>query len=172
MLFRSGDGVGIIWRKGLPLEDMEFFQFHPTGLAGLGILLMRRTGLRIGELRNLTLDCLEEDLYGNHFMKVPLGKLNNERVIPLDPETVESLDPERDLILQTRTWLSWLTGDLELAEQDLVAYRGDGGELHVLDAHCPHFGAHIGHGGRVVGDCVTCPYHGWEWGADGVNVQQ
>ncbi|MEB0201512.1 succinate dehydrogenase flavoprotein subunit [Cryobacterium sp. 5I3] len=35
----TGDGVGIIWRQGLPLEDMEFFQFHPTGLAGLGILL-------------------------------------------------------------------------------------------------------------------------------------
>jgi len=35
----TGDGVGIIWRKGLPLEDMEFFQFHPTGLYGLGILL-------------------------------------------------------------------------------------------------------------------------------------
>ncbi|WP_282851786.1 succinate dehydrogenase flavoprotein subunit [Gulosibacter sediminis] len=35
----TGDGVGIIWRNGLPLEDMEFFQFHPTGLAGLGILL-------------------------------------------------------------------------------------------------------------------------------------
>ncbi|MDT0158683.1 succinate dehydrogenase flavoprotein subunit [Microbacterium sp. ARD32] len=35
----TGDGVGIVWRKGLPLEDLEFFQFHPTGLAGLGILL-------------------------------------------------------------------------------------------------------------------------------------
>ncbi len=35
----TGDGVGIIWRKGIPLEDMEFYQFHPTGLAGLGILL-------------------------------------------------------------------------------------------------------------------------------------
>ena len=35
----TGDGVGIVWRKGIPLEDMEFFQFHPTGLAGLGILL-------------------------------------------------------------------------------------------------------------------------------------
>ena len=35
----TGDGVGIVWRKGLPLEDMEFFQFHPTGLAKLGILL-------------------------------------------------------------------------------------------------------------------------------------
>ncbi|MDO4241907.1 MAG: succinate dehydrogenase flavoprotein subunit [Microbacteriaceae bacterium] len=35
----TGDGMGIIWRKGLPLEDIEFYQFHPTGLAGLGILL-------------------------------------------------------------------------------------------------------------------------------------
>jgi succinate dehydrogenase / fumarate reductase flavoprotein subunit len=35
----TGDGMGIIWRRNLPLEDMEFFQFHPTGLAGLGILL-------------------------------------------------------------------------------------------------------------------------------------
>lgn len=55
----------------------------------LGILFMRRTGLRIGELISLTFDSLEEDLYGNHFLKVPLGKLNNERVIPLDPETVD-----------------------------------------------------------------------------------
>ena len=35
----TGDGMGIVWRRGLPLEDMEFYQFHPTGLAGLGILL-------------------------------------------------------------------------------------------------------------------------------------
>lgn len=35
----TGDGMGIAFRKGLPLEDMEFVQFHPTGLAGLGILL-------------------------------------------------------------------------------------------------------------------------------------
>jgi phenylpropionate dioxygenase-like ring-hydroxylating dioxygenase large terminal subunit len=54
--------------------------------------------------------------------------------------------------------------------EELVAYRGDSGELHVLDAHCPHLGAHIGHGGQVSGECVHCPYHGWEWGPDGVNV--
>ncbi|OMH23769.1 succinate dehydrogenase flavoprotein subunit [Tersicoccus phoenicis] len=35
----TGDGMGIAFRRGLPLEDMEFIQFHPTGLAGLGILL-------------------------------------------------------------------------------------------------------------------------------------
>ena len=35
----TGDGMGIAFRRGIPLEDMEFIQFHPTGLAGLGILL-------------------------------------------------------------------------------------------------------------------------------------
>ncbi|MEN9752795.1 MAG: hypothetical protein RL670_486 [Actinomycetota bacterium] len=48
----TGDGVGIIWRKGLPLEDMEFFQFHPTGLAGLGILLSEAARGEGGILRN------------------------------------------------------------------------------------------------------------------------
>ena len=37
----TGDGPGVVYRKGLPLEDMEFFQFHPTGLYRLGILLIR-----------------------------------------------------------------------------------------------------------------------------------
>lgn len=35
----TGDGMALALRRGIPLEDMEFFQFHPTGLAGLGILL-------------------------------------------------------------------------------------------------------------------------------------
>ena len=54
--------------------------------------------------------------------------------------------------------------------EELVAYRDENGQLHVLDAYCRHFGAHIGHGGRVKGECVTCPYHGWVWGPDGTNV--
>jgi len=35
----TGDGVAIAYRRGLPLEDMEFFQFHPTGIYKMGILL-------------------------------------------------------------------------------------------------------------------------------------
>ncbi|MFM8944581.1 MAG: succinate dehydrogenase flavoprotein subunit [Actinomycetota bacterium] len=35
----TGDGPAVVFRKGLPLEDMEFFQFHPTGVYKMGILL-------------------------------------------------------------------------------------------------------------------------------------
>ncbi|QWF79446.1 succinate dehydrogenase flavoprotein subunit [Amycolatopsis sp. CA-230715] len=49
----TGDGLGIIFRKGLPLEDMEFFQFHPTGLAGLGILISEAVRGEGGILRNV-----------------------------------------------------------------------------------------------------------------------
>ncbi len=35
----TGDGAAILLRRGLPLQDMEFYQFHPTGLYGLGVLL-------------------------------------------------------------------------------------------------------------------------------------
>jgi len=55
--------------------------------------------------------------------------------------------------------------------QDLVAFRTDDGALHVLDAHCRHLGAHLGHGGHVEGDRIVCPFHGWEWNGDGDNVR-
>ncbi|MEN9693190.1 MAG: hypothetical protein RLZZ330_834 [Actinomycetota bacterium] len=48
----TGDGMGVVYRKGLPLEDMEFYQFHPTGLAGLGVLLTEGARGEGGILRN------------------------------------------------------------------------------------------------------------------------
>jgi len=53
---------------------------------------------------------------------------------------------------------------------DMVAFRTEAGELHVLDAHCAHLGAHLGHGGSVNGNCVVCPFHAWEWNGDGENT--
>ena len=48
----TGDGLAVTYKRGIPLEDMEFFQFHPTGLAGLGILLSEAARGEGGILRN------------------------------------------------------------------------------------------------------------------------
>ncbi len=48
----TGDGPAVVYRRGLPLEDMEFFQFHPTGLYKLGILLSEAARGEGGILRN------------------------------------------------------------------------------------------------------------------------
>ena len=48
----TGDGMAVAYNRGIPLEDMEFFQFHPTGLAGLGILLSEAARGEGGILRN------------------------------------------------------------------------------------------------------------------------
>ncbi|MDO8309994.1 MAG: succinate dehydrogenase flavoprotein subunit [Actinomycetota bacterium] len=80
----TGDGMGIIYRKGLPLEDMEFYQFHPTGLAGLGVLLTEGARGEGGILRNAS---------GERFM---------ERYAP----TIKDLAPRdmvsRSMVLEVR----------------------------------------------------------------------
>jgi succinate dehydrogenase / fumarate reductase, flavoprotein subunit len=48
----TGDGPGLLWRRHVPLEDMEFFQFHPTGINKLGILLSEAARGEGGILRN------------------------------------------------------------------------------------------------------------------------
>jgi len=66
---------------------------HPDNeLAALALRLQRACGLRIGELLDLELDCVHE-LDGNGaWLKVPLGKLATERMVPLDPETLDVID--------------------------------------------------------------------------------
>ena len=50
----TGDGPAVLARRGIPLEDMEFFQFHPTGIKGLGILISEAVRGEGGILRNNT----------------------------------------------------------------------------------------------------------------------
>lgn len=56
---------------------------------------------------------------------------------------------------------------LEVFGTKLVAYQGEDGEIHVLDAYCLHMGADLGMG-RVEGNNVVCPFHEWKFGSDGV----
>lgn len=54
---------------------------------------------------------------------------------------------------------------------DLIAFRDAAGEVVVLDAVCPHFGAHRGVGGKVVDGCVRCPFHGLHFDSSGQCVK-
>lgn len=51
--------------------------------------------------------------------------------------------------------------------RDLVMFRDENGKLGVLDAHCPHLGAHLGYGGKVCGGALQCPFHAWAFDTDG-----
>jgi nitrite reductase/ring-hydroxylating ferredoxin subunit len=57
---------------------------------------------------------------------------------------------------------------LHYFERDLVLYRTDGGHPRLVDAYCAHLGAHLAVGGKVEGECIRCPFHGWAYdGATG-----
>jgi integrase len=60
--------------------------------ARTGLIVLRSTGMRIGELLDLELNCIVD--FGTHgtWLKVPLGKLGTERMVPLDPEPLHALD--------------------------------------------------------------------------------
>jgi len=75
------------------LERSEYRQ------AADALLLQRACGLRIGELLDLELDCVHEIPGNGAWLKVPLGKLDTERMVPLDDETVALIDR----IVATRT---------------------------------------------------------------------
>jgi integrase len=73
-------------RLGEALARSEF------RLAADALLLARACGLRIGELLDLELDCVHEVPGNGAWLKVPLGKLDTERMVPLDEETVTLID--------------------------------------------------------------------------------
>jgi phenylpropionate dioxygenase-like ring-hydroxylating dioxygenase large terminal subunit len=52
--------------------------------------------------------------------------------------------------------------------QEVVLFRTASGEVCLMDAYCPHLGAHMGRGGRVNGECIQCPFHHFEFNVQGV----
>lgn len=60
-----------------------------------------------------------------------------------------------------------VTLPLRYFDRDLVLFRTDSGEIALLDAFCPHLGAHLGHGGVVEGENIRCPFHAWEFDRGG-----
>ena len=53
-------------------------------------------------------------------------------------------------------------------DRELVLYRTRSGEAVLQDAYCPHLGANLGVDGRVVGESIRCPFHGWRFGKEGM----
>jgi hypothetical protein len=71
---------------------VEALEASPNRLRADALLLARATGVRIGELCDLELDCVHEVPGQGAWLKVPLGKLATERMVPLDDDTVEIID--------------------------------------------------------------------------------
>ena len=59
---------------------------------------------------------------------------------------------------------------LRYFDRDLVVWRGVDGRPRVLDAYCPHLGAHLGYGGKVEGNNIQCPFHSWRFDGEGACV--
>jgi site-specific recombinase XerD len=82
--------------KPLSPEDdkklQEYYRKKNNSLFPQALFLLRKTGMRIGELSDLKLDCLEKISDGQYSLHVPLGKLHTERKIPVDTETVEIIN--------------------------------------------------------------------------------
>lgn len=70
-----------------------------------GLLLMRNTGVRIGELINLEFDCIQYNHDQCPYLKVPLGKLNNERLVPIDDTTLKLVQKLQQNRLNTVKYL-------------------------------------------------------------------
>lgn len=51
--------------------------------------------------------------------------------------------------------------------QHLVLFRTESGCAQLLEPYCPHLGAHLGHGGHVTGELITCPFHAWQLNVKG-----
>lgn len=78
------------------------------------LLLMRRTGLRIGELRGLEYHCLRPD-ERRPLLKVPLGKMNNERLVPVDSGSVDLVRRLQSIAPRSRPWLVSIAGGRQVS---------------------------------------------------------
>jgi nitrite reductase/ring-hydroxylating ferredoxin subunit len=54
--------------------------------------------------------------------------------------------------------------------RELVLFRTLEGQATLLDAYCPHLGAHLGHGGIAHETSISCPFHGWKFNSNGACV--
>ncbi|NNE56660.1 MAG: aromatic ring-hydroxylating dioxygenase subunit alpha [Hellea sp.] len=56
--------------------------------------------------------------------------------------------------------------------RELAIWRGEDGKPRMLDAFCRHLGAHMGHGGKVYGNLLECPFHAWRYSGEEGSVKE
>ena len=100
----------------------------------------------------------------------------------IDARAGASYAPAREEVVDLPIPFGWFAlafgsdlepGDVQplyVFDEHLVLFRTDDGVAHATAAFCPHLGAHLGHGGRVEGKHLVCPFHGWRFDGDGVCV--
>lgn len=57
--------------------------------------------------------------------------------------------------------------NIHILDQEWVMFRGEDGKVGITDPYCPHLGAHLGQGGVVEGNTIKCPFHHWQFDAEG-----
>jgi succinate dehydrogenase / fumarate reductase flavoprotein subunit len=174
----TGDGPGVVYRRGLPLEDMEFFQFHPTGLYGLGILLSEAARGEGAILRNsdgerfmeryapTIKDLAPRDMVSRaEFFEIKEGRgvgPNKDYILldltDVDPEVVETKLP--DITEFARTYL-----DIDPIKEGVpivpTAHYAMGGIPTNIDAAvlADHTGSTVP-GFYAAGECACVSVHG------------
>ncbi len=102
LLFKSDlPKVDYLLPRYIPKEQeqrvMEAIRTLENPVQRYGLLILRATGMRVGELVGLELDCVHQVPGKGAWLKVPLGKLHTERMVPLDDETLALLDALAEL---------------------------------------------------------------------------
>ena len=107
----TGDGLGMVLRAGIPLEDMEFWQFHPTGVAGKGMLISEAARGEGGILRNNQGEPFMEKYAPN--VKDLASRDIVSRAIAIEVKEGRGCGPQKDHVLL----------DLTHVDSDLILQR-------------------------------------------------
>lgn len=74
-------------------------------------------------------------------------------------------------VARSRELLVGEVTSVQAFDRELALYRTRSGVPVLQDAFCPHLGANLGVEGRVIGESIRCPFHGWRFGGDGKCVE-
>lgn len=97
----TGDGLGMVLRAGIPLQDMEFWQFHPTGVAGKGMLISEAARGEGGILRNANGEAFMERYAPN--VKDLASRDVVARAIAIEIKEGRGCGPNKDYVLLDMT---------------------------------------------------------------------